>query len=221
MAEIAALIGDPGRANMLAALLSGEALTATELAAIAGVSRPSASEHLAKLTQGQLLAVTPQGRHRYYRLASADVARLLESIMTLASRQDTARRATPRIDPALREARTCYDHLAGRLGVALADALSARGAVILTPDAGELTGPGRNLMDSLGISLETSRPGKRLLCRPCLDWTERRLHLGGVLGAAIYARFTELGWVERTKGRAVTVTSAGHRGLAEAFGLGF
>jgi len=223
MAQIAALIGDPGRSNMLAVLLSGEALTATELATIAGVSRPAASEHLAKLIQGHLLSVTSQGRHRYYRLASAEVAGLLEAIMTVASAQDSSRgcRATPRIDPALREARTCYDHPAGRLGVALADALAARGAVILTPDAGEVTGIGRELLDSLGISLETAGRTKRLLCRPCLDWSERRLHIAGALGAALNARISALGWIERGKGRAVTVTSAGRRGLADVFGLAF
>jgi len=223
MAQIAALIGDPGRSNMLAALLSGKALTATELATIAGVSRPAASEHLAKLTQGHLLSVISHVRHRYYRLASAGVARVLEAIMTIAAAQDTGPgcRATPRIDPALREARTCYDHLAGRLGVALADALVARGAVILTPDAGEVTGPGRDLLNSLGISLETASRTKRLLCRPCLDWSERRLHIAGALGAALNARILALGWIERGKGRAVTVTSAGRRGLEDVFGIGF
>ncbi|MGO9461744.1 MAG: ArsR/SmtB family transcription factor [Rhodomicrobium sp.] len=221
VAEIAALIGDPGRANMLAALMSGEALTATEFAAIAGVSRPSASEHLAKLTQGNLLCVTSQGRHRYYRLASASVARMLESIMTLAAGSESGRRATPRIDPALREARTCYDHLAGRLGVGLADALIARGAVILTADSGELTASGRDLLDSFGVSLEAPAGTKRLLCRPCLDWTERRPHIGGRLGVVLYERISALGWIERGVGRAVAVTPAGRRGLAHAFGFDF
>jgi len=221
MAQTAALIGDPGRANMLAALLGGEALTATELAAIAGVSRPAASEHLSKLTQGRLLTVTSAGRHRHYRLASAEVARVLEALMTVAAGQDPGRRATPRIDPALRNARTCYDHVAGRLGVALADALVRCKAIILTPDAGEVTGVGLDLLDSLGILLETSRRSKGLLCRPCLDWSERRPHIAGALGAALYRHMFALGWIEREKGRAITVTPAGRRGLAGAFGLDF
>jgi DNA-binding transcriptional ArsR family regulator len=140
MAEISALIGDPGRANMLVALLSGRALTATELAAAAGVSRPTASEHLAKLTQSHLTSVIRQGRHRYYSLASAQVARMLETIMAVSADPDEERRRTlRRIDPALREARTCYDHLAGRLGVSLADALIAKHAIVLSADAGEIT----------------------------------------------------------------------------------
>ncbi len=221
MEQIAALIGDLGRSNMLAALLGGEALTATELAAIAGVSRPAASEHLAKLTQGHLLSVTSQGRHRYYRLASAEVAHALEAVMTVAAAEGPGRRATPRIDPALRNARTCYDHLAGRLGVALADALAARGAVVLTPDAGEVTELGLDLLDSLGILIETPRRSKRLLCRSCLDWSERRPHIAGALGAALQKRMFTLGWIKRDKGRAITVTPAGRRGLVEALGLDF
>ncbi len=221
MAQTAALIGDPGRSSMLAALLGGEALTATELAAIAGISGPAASEHLAKLIQGQLLSVTRQGRHRYYRLASSEVARMLEVIMAVAAAPSEGRRAMPRIDPALQNARTCYDHLAGRLGVALADALVRRKAIILTAGAGEVTPLGRDLLGALGISLENRPRRKRLLCRPCLDWSERRPDLGGVLGAALYERISALGWIERTEGRAVTVTSAGRRGLADAFGLDF
>jgi DNA-binding transcriptional ArsR family regulator len=217
MAEIAALVGDPGRSNMLAALMSGGALTATELASIAGISRPAASEHLAKLTQGHLLSVTSQGRHRYYRLASAEIARMLEAIMTVAVTANPARRQ--RIDPLLREARTCYDHLAGRLGVALADALVAREAVILTHDAGEVTASGQEFLQSLGIGLETPPGSKRLLCRPCLDWSERRPHLAGVLGAALYRHVSASGWIERARGRAVSVTPAGRRGLWNAFGI--
>ncbi len=196
MAQIAALIGDPGRSNMRAALLGGEALTATELAAIAGISRPAASEHLAKLIHGHLLSVTRQGRHRYYRLASSEVARMLEVVMAVAAAPAEGKRATPRIDPALRNARTCYDHLAGRLGVALADALVRRKAIILTPDAGDVTRLGRDLLGALGIPLETQPRSKRLLCRPCLDWSERRPHLGGVLGAALYERISALGWID-------------------------
>ena len=150
MAEIAALIGDPGRSNMLGALLSGRALTATELAAAAGVSRSTASEHLAKLTESRLISLSRQGRHRYYSLASAHVARMLETIMAVsADRDEEPPRSARRIDPALREARTCYDHLAGRLGVSLAGALITKGAIVLTEEAGEVTGHGRRFAPRL------------------------------------------------------------------------
>jgi DNA-binding transcriptional ArsR family regulator len=222
LAEIAALVGDPGRANMLATLLDGRALTASELAFVAGVAPATASGHLAKLTQAGLLSLASQGRHRYFRLASPDVARMLEAIMIVATDKAPRRRATPRIDPALREARTCYDHLAGRLGVALADALVANGAVVLAEDSGEVTEAGRSLLQSFGILLGGSRPTRRLYCRPCLDWSERRPHLAGVLGAALLDRSLALGWIERAKdGRAVTVTGRGRRGFEERLGLRF
>ena len=222
LAEIAALIGDPGRANMLGALMSGRALTATELAAVARVSRPKASEHLAKLTQSRLIALTRQGRHSYYRLASAQVAHMLETIMAVsADRDEQLPRAMRRIDPALREARTCYDHLAGRLGVSLADALIAKDAVVLTADAGEVTDRGRDMLHDFGIALDAGRPAKRLLCRPCLDWSERRPHLAGCVGAALQERLFGLSWVERSSGRAVIVTCAGRLGLSQTFGLDF
>lgn len=222
MAEIAALIGDPGRANILGALMSGRALTATELATVAGVSRPTASEHLAKLTQSRLIALTRQGRHRYYRLASAQVAHMLEVIMAVSADQDEQLpRAVRRIDPVLREARTCYDHLAGRLGVSLADALIAKDAVVLTADAGEVTDRGRDMLRDFGIAVDAARPAKRLLCRPCLDWSERRPHLGGRLGAALQERLFGLDWVERSSARTVIVTSAGRLGLSQTFGLDF
>jgi len=221
-AEIAALIGDPGRANMLGALMSGRALTATELASVAGVSRPTASEHLAKLTQSRLIALTRQGRHRYYRLASAQVAHMLEAIMAVsADRDEQLPRAVRRIDPALREARTCYDHLAGRLGVSLADALMAKNAVVLTADAGEVTDRGRDMLLDFGIALDAAHPAKRLLCRPCLDWSERRPHLAGRLGAALQERLFGLGWVERSFGRSVIVTGGGRLGLSQTFGFDF
>ena len=219
MAEVAALVGDPGRANMLAVLLDGRALTATELAAVAGVTPATASGHLAKLTHGNLLSGETQGRHRYFRLASAEVARMLEAIMLVASRPDDIRRATPRVPPALREARTCYDHLAGRAAVALTDALLAQGAILLAGEAGEVTAKGRDLLGAFGVALEPPRRTRRLYCRPCLDWSERRLHLGGHVGAALFDRLLETDWIRRAKeGRAVTVTPKGRLGLAETFG---
>lgn len=222
IAQVASLVGDPGRANMLAALLDGRALTATELAFTAGISPATASGHLGKLTEGGLLSLARQGRHRYFRLASADVARMLEGILVVAGQAepDAGRRVTPRIAPELREARTCYDHLAGRLAVALADALIARGAVVLSDEAGEVTPAGRAWLSEFGIAQDAADRSRRLFCRPCLDWSERRPHLAGRLGAALCARCEELGWIARSRdSRAVIVTEMGRRGFSETFGV--
>lgn len=215
MAELAALLGDPARAAMLGALMDGRALTAGELATAAGITAPTASAHLARLTGAGLLAAEKQGRHRYHRLASREVARMIEGIMQVASALRPV--ATGSRDAALRAARTCYDHLAGKLGVALADALVERGQVELTPDGGLVTDSGAALLRRLGIE---PVPGKRLLCRPCLDWSERRPHIAGRLGAALCAHCLAQGWVRRTPGtRAVTVTPEGRRMMREVFGV--
>src|SRR5579871_3034623 len=167
IAATAALLGDPARANILAALLDGRALTAKELAFAAHVTPQTASGHLAKLTDGGLLAAEKQGRHRYYRLASPLVGQMLEGVMAVAG---GARRTEWRGGEALRTARTCYDHLAGRLGVALADALAERGHVALGPDGGEVTEAGVEFLQEFGAA---PAPGRRVFCRPCLDWSER------------------------------------------------
>ena len=220
IAEIAALIGDPGRANMLGAVMDGRALTASELAYVAGVSPATASGHLAKLTDGGLLVAAKQGRHRYYALASREVARMLESIMVVAKGESDRPRATPRVPAALVEARTCYDHLAGRLGVALADALVAKGAIVLTPEAGEITESGRALLHACGLPIDAPARGRRLFCRPCLDWSERRPHLAGVLGARLLDHALGQGWITRQRdSRAVNITPAGRRAFAERFGI--
>lgn len=214
LAEIGALIGDPGRACMLDALMDGRALTARELANHAGIAPQTASAHLARLIAAGLLAMEKQGRHRYHRLASAQVARMLEALGEHATRTPPPRTG-PR-DAALRFARTCYDHFAGRLGVGLADALIASGAVELDADAGRVTAQGAATLRTFGLA-ETPRP---LYCRPCLDWSERRPHLAGALGKALACRCVALGWVRRSAGtRAVIVTPEGHRGLRESFGL--
>jgi len=201
MAVAAALIGDPARANMLAALMDGRAHTATELAHLSGVAPPTASGHLAKLTRARMLEVVAQGRHRYYRLASADVARMLEGIMTFASeRPANVRRAMPRIDPALRRARTCYDHLAGELGVTIADRLITTGMVELGGDSAVVTEAGRRMLRKAGILLDAADRGRRPGCRPCLDWSERRPHLAGALGAAIQKHALDSGLVQRCEG---------------------
>jgi DNA-binding transcriptional ArsR family regulator len=217
IAEVAALVGEPARANMRTALMDGRALTAKELAFVAGVSPQTTSGHLARLAGANLLTCIRQGRHRYYRVASPLVAHMLESISLVAAIEAPPRRRprSPR-DDALRLARTCYDHLAGRLGVAIADALVARGAVVLGDDGGELTADGAAfLTDGLGIDLATF-PRRRTFCRPCLDWSERRPHLAGVVGAALADSCFSRAWIERVRdSRAVNITPRGRIALRE------
>jgi DNA-binding transcriptional ArsR family regulator len=226
-AEIAALAGDPARAGMLHALMDGRALTASELARVAGIAPQTASGHLARMTEGGLVSVEKQGRHRYHRLASKAVAQMMESIMQVASDLPPARRPLrvgPR-DAALRAARTCYDHLAGRLGVALADALVSGGYADLTHEAGLITERGMALFDRIGIDVDalSTRRGTReprILCRPCLDWSERRPHLAGALGAALCSHGFKHNWIRRIDGtRAVAVTPKGERVLREQLGV--
>ncbi len=219
--EIAALVGDTARATMLAALMDGRALTSSELAAIARISRPTASEHLTKLTKARLLAVTSKRRNRYYRIASPLVAKMLESIKAVAAIEVPARhRPRSAHADALRYARTCYDHLAGTLGVALADALVANRYVILSDEGGEVTASGKKFLRELGAELTPRDGSRRIFCRPCLDWSERRYHLAGLVGAELLRCCQEKGWLVRQReGRAVTVTPACRRGLREAFGL--
>lgn len=211
---IAALIGDHARAEVLTALMSGMALTATELADIAGVTKQTISAHLAKLVDAGLLAVEAQGRHRYFRLADDDVAQLLESLMNVAFRTGALRlRSSPR-EPALRKARVCYDHLAGELGVLLYERLLARGA--FAPDAAglRLTEAGSAIAGALGVDVTAASGTRRAFCRTCLDWSERRHHLAGTLGDALLARFEELGWARRSlDSRVVAFSEAGERAL--------
>ncbi len=220
IAEVAALVGNPARANVLIALLDGRALTATELAYAAGVSPQTTSGHLAKLSEAKLLVVAKQGRHSYYRLASPLIGRMLEGIMAVAA--DGPPRYRPRWhgDDALRTARTCYDHLAGRLGVALADALTTRDQVVLNDDGGVVTPAGEAFLLEFGIDVQAMSPTKRAFCRPCLDWSERRPHLAGVVGAALATRCFELGWVARVRDtRAVRISPKGRDGFAHSFGV--
>ena len=186
LVEVAALVGDTARATILAALMGGQALTGSELAFLARISRPTASEHLVKLVEARLVAVTKQGRYRYYRIASPLVARMIESIIAVAAIEVPSRYQPRSIrDEALRFARTCYDHVAGQVGVAIADALAANGHIVLGEDGGEVTETGTRFLTSFGADL---RPrGKRIFCRPCLDWSERRYHVAGLVGTEILA----------------------------------
>ena len=222
MAEVAALVGDPARAIMLDQLMAGRALTATELALSAGIAPPTASGHLAKLVEANLLSVLKCGRHRYYRLASPRVARMLEGIMEVAAIEMPPRHRprTPR-DEALCLARSCYDHLAGRLGVAIADALVERGVIAMTEEGAALTEPNSPLLAACGIDVASLQATtKRPVCRSCLDWTERRLHLSGALGAALARRCLELGWLTRRRdSRALVITDAGREGLRRIFSI--
>jgi DNA-binding transcriptional ArsR family regulator len=220
IAEVAALVGDPARANILCALLGGRAVTAAELAGAAHVSPQTASEHLAKLTAARLLLVAKQGRHRYYRLAGPHVGQMLESIMNVALTGPPRFQPRSKVDDTMRRARTCYDHLAGVLGVAIADRLVDRAFVVLGDEAGEVTADGAAFLAELGVDLAAARTRRRVFCRPCLDWTERRPHIGGAVGAAIACRCFELKWIERVGGsRAVAVTAAGRRGLTGMLGV--
>jgi DNA-binding transcriptional ArsR family regulator len=220
IAEVAALVGNPARANVLLALLDGRALTATELAYAAGVSPQTTSGHLAKLAEARLLVVAKQGRHSYYRLASPLIGRMLEGIMAVAADGPPRYRPRWRGDDALRTARTCYDHLAGRLGVALADALVARDQVVLSDDGGVVTPAGEEFLRGFGIDVHATAPARRAFCRPCLDWSERRPHLAGILGAALATRCLALGWVTRVRDtRAVAIPPKGRAGFAETFGI--
>jgi DNA-binding transcriptional ArsR family regulator len=220
-AEIASLAGDPARAAMLVALTDGRALTAGELARAAGVAPQTASGHLHRLTCAGLVAMERQGRHRYHRLASQQVAQMLESIMRVASDAALPRKpvSTGPRDTALRAARTCYDHLAGQLGVSLADGLVRGGHIELSHDSAAVTDDGEKLFRDLGLNLAPPRR-TRLLCRPCLDWSERRPHLAGRLGAALCAHCFADGWVRRIEGtRALTITPRGRRQFRSVFGL--
>jgi DNA-binding transcriptional ArsR family regulator len=220
MAEVASLVGDPARANILCALLDGRALTAGELAFVAGVSPQTTSGHLAKLHDARLIDLCKQGRHRYYRLAGSHVGQMLESIMTVALTGPPRFQPRTKSDDQLRHARTCYDHLAGELGVGIADCLIEREHVILGNEAGEVTENGAAFLSKLGVDLSIARARRRVFCRPCVDWTERRPHIGGAVGAAIATRCFELKWIERNRdGRALTITSTGRLGLIETFDL--
>jgi len=220
IATIGALVGDPARANMLTALLAGQALTAGELAREAGVTAQTASSHLSRLEAGGLLTQKKQGRHRYYALSGEDVAGVLEALMGLAARTGHTRVRTGPKEPALRRARVCYDHLAGELAVSMLEHLVARGFVIEADDNLSLTPTGRTFMEALGLDVAGLATSRRPLCKGCLDWSVRRTHLAGALGAALLDRFYGLGWAAREPGtRLVSFTPRGLEAFREIFGV--
>lgn len=215
--RIAALLGDPARANMLSALMGGQALTAGELAREAGVTPQTASAHLAKLEAGGLLTRRRQGRHNYVALAGHEVAPVMEQLAVLADRAGHRRtRPGPR-DPALRRARVCYDHLAGDAGVAMLDALVAQGRIVDAEGALTLTDAGRAFARDFGVALADA--SRRPLCKACLDWSVRRSHLAGVLGAGLLDRIYALGWARRLDGtRVVAFSAPGLHAFERTFG---
>jgi DNA-binding transcriptional ArsR family regulator len=217
VAAIASLVGDPARANILYALLDGRAFTAGELAYAAHVTPQTASGHLAKLAAARLIVMSQQGRHRYYHLAGPHVAGMLESIMAVAAISPPRCRPV-KIDDRTRNARMCYDHVAGRLGVGLTDWLHAHDHVEFSDDGGALTLAGEAFLRELGVDLENARRSRRIFCRPCMDWSERRPHLAGAVGAALASRLFALGWIARVRdGRALLITPSGRRNLEQIF----
>lgn len=214
IARIASLLGDPARADALTALMTDRALTATELAATAGVTKQTMSAHLSKLLDAALVIVQQQGRHRYFRLANEDVASLLESLMGVAFRTGAVRILSSPREPALRKARICYDHLAGEVGVMLYEALLHHRALKASKDGLRLTESGIEWFAHMGVDTDAAARQRRMFCRPCMDWSERRYHLAGSLGAALLSRFRELDWAKLDKSsRVIQFTSDGARGL--------
>ncbi|WP_146346436.1 ArsR/SmtB family transcription factor [Phaeobacter marinintestinus] len=210
IARLAALIGDPARANILTALMSGKALTASELATEAGVSPQTVSSHLRKLEEGGLTTVLKQGRHRYVSLSGDDVAQALEGLMGLAAGRGHLRVRTGPKDPELRHARVCYNHLAGERGVQMFRAMRACGHLALDGDAVTLTDTGTRFVTDLGIDLAELEKSRAPMCRECLDWSARQYHLAGTLGRAMLTRMEHLGWMSRaSEGRVITLTTQG------------
>jgi DNA-binding transcriptional ArsR family regulator len=231
IAPAAALIADPTRAAILRALVPDRPLAAGELARLSGVSAATASFHLAKLLDAGMITMTRQGRHRYYRLAGHEIAAALEALGLISAALPPRTLRQSREAVALAEARTCYDHLAGRAGVALLEAMIRRGLLAENPlsrtdgaDSAclrfEVTGAGASTLDSFGLDISQIRRSRRHFAGKCIDWTQRRSHLNGALAAAITARLFELGWVEHgQRRRSVSITAAGAGGLASTFGL--
>ena len=220
LSTAAALIGEPARAAILSALLGGQSMPATELAYVAHVTPQTASAHLARLVDGGLLAVTSSGRHRYYRLKNAEVAHALEALARISPPPPLRNRQQSAEFETLRHGRTCYDHLAGRLGVAVTQALTGRELLVQADDGYALTDAGRAWLARLEIDEFALKRGRRRFAGVCIDWSERQPHVAGALGAAIAARFFEKRWLVRVPdSRAVRLTNTGHVALYDLLGL--
>lgn len=218
--RIAAAIGDPVRAEMLAALMAGRALTATELATHTGITKQTGSTHLRRLLDAHLVAMHAQGRHRYFSIANEDVAQLLERMTGLAADAAHVRLRTGPREPALRKARVCYDHLAGVLAVSMYERLMREQWLTFEAQTLTLTPDGERALSGLGIDIDSVRSQKRALCRACMDWSERRNHLAGALGSAILERILQQGWARRERAsRLVAFRASGERAFTRSFGL--
>lgn len=219
ISRIAALIGDPARSNILTALMSGKALTATELAGEAGVTLQTASAHLGKLESARMITCRKSGRHKYFTLGGDDVGHALEALMGLAAGAGHLRARTGPKDAALRDARVCYNHLAGEKGIALFQGMLARGLVCETEDDVTLTSAGAEFLSGFGVDIDTLKRGKTPLCRPCLDWSARRSHLAGSVGRAMLTQMLRLRWAHRVEGtRVVKFAPKGEAAFAQTFG---
>lgn len=222
MSRVGSLIGSPARALMLTELFDGRALTATELAGVASVSPATASEHLSLLLSGGLVTREKSGRHNYYRLASPEIANALEQLAVQAANIEPVAKTTRKTRTPIQNARMCYDHIAGRLGVSIADALVKKGALIELDTDYELTEKGEALFVSLGVNPNDLRRSKRVFARQCLDWSERRHHVSGAVGAALADLAFDRGWIARAKERRVLiVTPLGQREMKAHFGVNF
>lgn len=222
MSRVGALIGSPARALILTELFDGRALTATELAGVANVSPATASEHLSLLLSGGLVTREKSGRHNYYRLASPEIANALEQLAVQTANIEPATKPIRKTRPPIQNARMCYDHFAGRLGVSIADALVEKGALIALDTDYELTPKGEAMFDTWGINPSDLKRSKRVFARQCLDWSERRHHVSGSVGAALANLAFDKGWVTRAKERRVlVVTPLGQRELKTHLGISY
>ncbi len=220
LASIGRALGDAHRARFVLALLGGEELPAGELAARAGTSSSLTSAHLARLLESGLVSVRARGRQRFYRIASAQIAEAVEALLAIAPHQDAVGLTAVTRGKALRRARTCYDHLAGQLGVALADSFERDRMLLPTASGWDLTSQGERKLAHLGLDTAALPQSRRPFLRPCLDWTERRPHLAGMLGQGLASLLLDLGWVRRTaQSRALVITAAGERQLLSEFAI--
>jgi DNA-binding transcriptional ArsR family regulator len=219
LAEVAQLVAAPGRANILSTLMDRRALSAGDLAGVAGVTAQTTSSHLAKLVARELLMVEKRGPRRFYWLATPLVAQMLEGMMAVAATGSPRFRPPSMIDAEMRHARTCYDHLAGELGVAVTEAMVERGRIELDADGGALTAAGRQFLAGLGVDLDAPTRSRRAFCRPCLDWSERRPHLAGGVGASIADLAFARDWIRRRRrDRSVEITETGAAAFKDLFG---